>query len=155
MAATEAGHQRVATVAAGTAAYALGLQARFDDADALFVRSVELAEQDANSYRLAWSRAQRGVILGLSGRLADAFTSLELALDTSVWAPDALAFEDLVQCCWLAGRLETGLAWLERSLVRRTLHGSRRRAWALAIGARISGAGQPRSRPARRRGRHV
>lgn len=136
-AALERGHRRAAVQAAGTAAYALGMLGRWDEADAMYARSIELAGEEGNTYRIAWAHAQRGCALSMRGLLGEATASVEAALEEDPGAPDALAYEDLAHCHWLAGRFEEALEALERSAVRRPIRGSRRRAWGAALAARV------------------
>lgn len=131
------GHLRAAAHGAGTRAYALGWSGRFQEADRLFQYSLELAHQSGLSYRLAWSLAQRGMILALAGRLPEAFASLEASTTADPLAPDTLTTEYLAHCNWFAGRLREAIAAVERAAVRRPVRGSRRRAWAAALGARL------------------
>jgi DNA-binding CsgD family transcriptional regulator len=132
-----AGLRRVKILAAGTAGYALGMLGRFDEAEVLFGQSIELAEVEGSTYRLAWSRAQLGAIRSMRGPLDDAIASVEASLDADLAAPDALALEYMAQCTWLNGRLESALSWLDQSAVRRPINGSRRRAWGQALAARL------------------
>ena len=132
-----AGYRRVLILAAGTAGYALGMLGRFDEAEVSFGQSIELAEVDGNTYRLAWSHAHLGTIRSLRGPLDEAIASVEAALDADLAAPDALALEYMAQCAWLNGRLESALSWLDQSAVRRPVNGSRRRAWGQALAARL------------------
>ena len=132
-----AGYRRVKILAAGTAGYALGMLGRFDEAEVLFGQSIELAEVEGSTYRLAWSRAQLGAIRSMRGPLDDAIASVEASLDADLAAPDALALENMAQCTWLNGRLESALSWLDQSAVRRPVNGSRRRAWGQALAARL------------------
>ena len=132
-----AGYRRVKILAAGTAGYALGMLGRFDEAEVLFGQSIELAEVEGSTYRLAWSRAQLGAIRSMRGPLDDAIASVEASLDADLAAPDALALEYMAQCTWLNGRLESALSWLDQSAVRRPVNGSRRRAWGQALAARL------------------
>ena len=131
------GHLRAAVHAAGTRAYALGWSGHFQEADRLFQYSAELARQSHLSYRVAWALSQRATILSLAGHLPEAFASLEAATSADARAPDALTHENLAHCAWLAGRLADAAAAVERAAVRRPVRGSRRRAWAAALGARL------------------
>lgn len=135
--ASSPGRTGPALQAAGTAAYALGLRGEFERSGDLFRVAAELAEEADNRYRNAWARAQHGLILGLEGRLDEGIGSVEEALRIDAAAPDACALEDLAHCLWLAGRFAEGVAALERSAVRRPVHGSRRRAWGSALAARM------------------
>ncbi len=132
-----AGYRRVKILAAGTAGYALGMLGRFGEAEDLLGQSIELAEVEGSTYRLAWSRAQLGAIRSMRGPLDDAIASVEASLDADMAAPDALALEYMAQCTWLNGRLESAVSWLDQSAVRRPVNGSRRRAWGQALAARL------------------
>lgn len=131
------GHPRAAIYASGTQGYALGWLGRFAEADRLFEYSIELARQTNATYRLAWALAQRGMTFALAGRLEDAFTALEAALGADPLAADALTLEYVAHCNWLAGHLANAIGAVERTAVRRPMRGSRRRAWAAALAARL------------------
>jgi DNA-binding CsgD family transcriptional regulator/Tfp pilus assembly protein PilF len=135
--ATAGGHDRAAIQAAGTAAYPLGYLGRFDEAEELYLRSVALAREAGDTYRVAWGLAQRGLMLALAGRPADGVASVQEALQADPAAPDTIAYEDLAHCHWLAGDLGGAVAALEQSAVRRPVRGSRRRAWGAALAARL------------------
>ena len=132
-----AGHRRAAVHASGTRAYALGLLGRVDEAVAEYHRSVDLAVAEGSLYRAAWGRTQLGFVLGLVGRLDEARICMETALHDAPLAVDALAHEVQAHCDWLAGDLEAGLSRLEQAAVRRPVGASKRRAWGLALAARI------------------
>jgi DNA-binding NarL/FixJ family response regulator len=131
------GHLRAATQAAGTAAYAAGWLGRFDEAEDLFARAYAHAAATTNPYRVAWVHAQRGCMRSVSGRLLDGLDDVSHALEADHRAPDAIAYEDLAHCLWLAGRLDDALDALRRSAARRSIRGSRRRAWGVALAARL------------------
>jgi DNA-binding CsgD family transcriptional regulator len=130
-------HPRAVLQATATRAYALGFLGRFREADELFTRAVRLARREGNTYRAAWSLSQQASVLGLAGRLPEATSTARAALAEDLGAPDALANENLAQSHWLAGRLADALVSLEEASVRRTVRGSRRRAWGAALGARL------------------
>jgi DNA-binding CsgD family transcriptional regulator len=135
--ATRAARGGAAVQATATQAYALGFLGRFAEAAELFERTVELARQEGNSYRVAWARSQHGCVLGLAGRLPEAIESVRSALAEDDGAPDALAYENLGHGHWLAGRLSEALDSLHTAVVRRPVQGSRRRAWGTALAARL------------------
>lgn len=135
--ALHAGHSRAAVHAAGTRAYALGLGGRFDEAERQYDQAIELARHNDMSYRAAWALSQRGVMLALAGQLTAATDSIEAALSADPLATDALALENLAYCYWLAGHLVNAASAVERAAVRRPMRGSRRRAWAAALAARV------------------
>jgi ATP/maltotriose-dependent transcriptional regulator MalT len=136
-AALAGGHRRAAVHASGTRAYALGLLGRVDEAVAEYHRSIDLAITEGSSYRAAWGRTQLGFLLGLVGHLEEARTCVETALHEDPSAADALAHEVLAHCDWLAGDLEAGLDRLEQAVIRRPVRDSKRRAWGLALAARM------------------
>lgn len=135
--ATDEGHEHPAMVAAGTAAYGLGLLGRFQPSRRLFSTAISLADAAGNTYREAWARAQHALALGLEGDVEAAIDSVRRAMAADEGAADALAFEDLAHSLWLAGRLEDAVATLARSAARRPVRGSRRRAWGSALSARM------------------
>lgn len=135
--AEDQGHAQPAVQAAGTGAFALALMGRFDDAEAWFDRSLGLAESAGYPYRVAWTTAQHAHMLGLAGRPEDAISVVEQTLDADPAAADAIALEVLAHCHWLRGDLADGVTAVERSAVRRPVLGSRRRAWAVALAARM------------------
>ncbi|WP_290648765.1 AAA family ATPase [Aquisalimonas sp.] len=135
--ALKGGHLRAAVHAAGTRAYALGWSGHLQESDRLFQYGAELARQASLSYRVAWSLSQHATILALAGRLPEAYASLEAATNADALAADAMTHENLAHCHWLAGRLSDAAAAVERAAVRRPVRGSRRRAWAAALGARL------------------
>jgi ATP/maltotriose-dependent transcriptional regulator MalT len=138
------GHPRAAVHASGTRAYVLGLLGHVDEAVAEYHRSIDLAEAEGSSYRAAWGRTQLGFLLGLVGRLDEASSCVQRALRDDPSAADALAHEVLAHCSWLAGELEAGLDRVEQSAIRRPVLASKRRAWALALAARLQAEmGQP------------
>lgn len=137
--ATAQGRDRPAMVAAGTAAYALGLQGRFDRADRLYATALDLAVRTGNTYREAWTRTQHALALGLEGVLDAALEGAERALQVDEAAADALGYENLAHGLWLAGRLHDGAEALARSAAHRPVRGSRRRAWGSALAARLYG----------------
>jgi DNA-binding CsgD family transcriptional regulator len=137
-------HPRAVLQATATRAYALGFLGRFREAEELFTRAVRLARAEGNTYRAAWGLSQHASVLGLAGRLPEAASAARAALAEDVGAPDALANENLAQSHWLAGRLADALASLEEASARRSVRGSRRRAWGAALGARLHAeAGHP------------
>ncbi len=131
------GHARATVQAAGAAAYAHGWAGRFADAEQRYARSIEVARRHGASYRAAWGLTQRGTMLALAGQVHDGVASIRAALDEDPGAPDAIAFESLAHCHWLAGDLGDAVAAVEQSAARRAVRGSRRRAWAAALAARI------------------
>jgi DNA-binding CsgD family transcriptional regulator/Tfp pilus assembly protein PilF len=135
--ATRGDHPRALLQATTTRAYALGFLGRFREADELFTRAVQLARGEGNTYRCAWALSQHASVLGLAGHLEQATATAQAALAEDAGAPDALALENLAQSHWLAGRLTDALAILEEASVRRTVRGSRRRAWGAALAARL------------------
>ncbi len=135
-----AGDGTAAIQASGSGAYALGLTGRFAEADGLFAQSIELAERHRNGYRAAWGRVQRSFVLGLAGRAEDGISLVERALETDYeGAADALGLEVAAHNLWLTGHLSESLERLRESAARRVIRGSRRRAWGVALAARIHG----------------
>jgi DNA-binding CsgD family transcriptional regulator len=122
---------------AGALAYALSLRARFQEANALYEQAGERARATGNRYRLAWGHVQRSLLHLLAGHLDRAVSSVEapFAIDHAL-ACDALGPERLAQCRWLEGRIEDCVRLVEESGARRSVRGSRRRAWGLALAAR-------------------
>lgn len=136
-----AADDHVAAIQAGGAlGYTLGMLGRLGEGEERLRESIERAERTGSSYRAAWGRCQLGLILGLAGRREEAERLLEEALVAGYEeAADGLVLERLAQLDWLAGDLERGLARIRESAARRPIRGSRRRAWALALAARMEG----------------
>ncbi|HHC07941.1 MAG TPA: hypothetical protein ENK55_04415, partial [Actinobacteria bacterium] len=134
------GDRTAAIQASGSGAYALGITGRFGEADRRFARSIDLAEEVGNGYRASWGRVQRAFILGLAGRAEEGLALVEGALDTDhEGAADALGLEVAAHNLWLLGRLADAVDRIQESASRRAVRGSRRRAWGVALAARIHG----------------
>ena len=132
------GDATAAIQASGSGAYALGLTGRFGAADALFSSGIDLAEEVGNDYRASWGRVQRAFVLGLAGRAEEGIASVEAALETHYEdAADALGLEVAAHNLWLVGRLTDAVDRIQESAARRAVRGSRRRAWGVALAARI------------------
>lgn len=131
-----AGRVRAAIHAAGSHAYGLIRLGRFDEAEAALSASIQQARGERNTYRAAWARNHLAVSLSLRGRLEEGTAAIEEARREDPLAPDAGSLEYLAHIHWLAGRLRACVEQVERSEVRRSMVGARRRAWALAFAAR-------------------
>ncbi len=131
------GHLRPAVHAAGIQAYVLGYTGAFEASTRVFDQAIELAHEAGLGYRVAWALSVRSLMLGLAGRLDEALASLEAAREADRLAPDAHLYENQAVCHWFAGHLDEALSAVERAAVRRPMRGSLRRAWSVALGARL------------------
>ncbi|MFQ5967370.1 MAG: LuxR C-terminal-related transcriptional regulator, partial [Acidimicrobiia bacterium] len=127
---------RAAVHAGGTRAYTLARLGRFAEAEESLRESIGLAREHGYAYRVAWGLNQLGWVFSLSGRLTEAIASIEAALEEDASAPDAGTYEYMAHTHWLRGDLASVATWVQHAEVRRPMHGSRRRAWALAVAAR-------------------
>lgn len=134
--ATSAGYRRPAVYAVGTGGYALARLGRFEEAERALHRSIELAETADDTYRMAWGRNHLGVLQGLTGRPDEGLQTVHQALQDDPNAAEAATLEYLAHAEWLRGDLGSCVEWIERSESRRSMRGSRRRAWGLGIAAR-------------------
>lgn len=131
---------QVVNQAAGSRAYALSLMGRFSDSHESYEKAGRIAEEADSTYRQIWGQAQRSLALALEGRLSEAATAAQAALDTDyTLAVDALGLERRAQVAWLEGDLDDCVRLIDESGARRAFRGSRRRAWGLAVAARALG----------------
>lgn len=140
----------VVNQAAGSRAYALGLLGRFDESEHHYELADGVAVTNDLTYRRIWGLVQQSHSRALEGRLAEAVSAVEHALEIDYgMACDALALERLALCRWLQGDLSECVRLIDDSGARRAVRGSRRRAWGLAVAARAL-AEMGRSRRAER-----